>query len=115
MHVTVTAVICFLLDLAPNVNNPSHWWDLEIGSVPLAKVVCYQSMTAAVVTETQLFHGINTNLIHSVNHPSLIVSGLLEPKKLNKIGITSKHLLKLSFCVAIKKLHFAVIGKVKIH
>ena len=36
-RVTVTAVICLALDLFPNVKNPSHWWDLRIGSMPLAK------------------------------------------------------------------------------
>ena len=72
---------CLALGLVPNVNNPSHWWDLRIGSMPLAKAVCFPSMIAAVLTENQFFHGINTKSIHNTKHPSLIGSGFLGPNK----------------------------------
>ena len=82
--------------------------------MPLAKVVCCPSMIAVVLTENQFFHGINTNSIHIIKHPSLIGSEFLELNKLHKTGITSEHLLKLSSCVAIKRFHFVATGKVKI-
>ena len=89
VHVTVTAVICLALDLVPNVKNPSHWWDLRIGSMPLEKVVCFPSMIAAVLTEIRLFRGNSTKSIHIEKHPSPIGSEFLELNKLHKIGITS--------------------------
>ena len=53
MHVTVTAVVCLALDLVPNVKNPSHWWDLMVGSIPLAKVVCFSQKFGYFVETVQ--------------------------------------------------------------
>ena len=77
--------------LGSKCENPSHWWDLRIGSTPPAKVVCFPSMIAAVLTEIRLFRGNSTKSIHIEKHPSQIGSEFLELNKLHKIGITSEH------------------------
>ena len=81
--------------------------------MPLAKVVCFPSMIAAVLTEIRLFHGNSTKSIHIEKHPSPIGSEFLELNKLHKIGITSEDYLKLSYCVAITRSHFVVTEKGK--
>lgn len=75
------------------------------------RVVCCQNMMPAVFTENELFHGINIKLIQNVKHPFQIGLELVDFNKLHKIGITSKHLLKLFSYVAIKRFHFVVILK----
>ena len=112
MHVTVTAVVYLALELVPNVSSCLQWWGLGIGSMLLAKVVCFLSMLTVVLTENLLLHGISTRSIHNVKRQSLILEcvGL---NMLHKIGTMSKHLLKLS-CVVIKRLHFVATGKERI-
>ena len=78
----------------------------------LAKVVCFQSMITAVLTENVL-HGISTRSIHNVKHQFLIVLECVGLNILHKIGTISKHLLKLS-CSVIKRLHFVATGKDRI-
>ena len=56
------AVVCLALGLVPKANNPSHWWDLRIGSMPLAKVVCFPSMIVVVLIEHRFFHAINNKI-----------------------------------------------------
>ena len=73
---TVRAVVSLALDLVPNVNNPSHWWDL---SMPLAKMVCFPNMIAAVLTENRFCLRINTKSIHTAKCPSLIGLEFLVP------------------------------------
>ena len=122
MHVTVTAVVYLALEIVPNVSSRLQWWGLGIGSMLLAKVVCFQSMIAAVLTEK---HGISTRSIHNVKRRFLIVLEYVRPNMLHKIGTMSKRLLKLSCCVVIKRLklsccvvikrlHFVATGKERI-
>lgn len=78
--------------------------------MPLAKVVCFPSIIAAMLTEIQLFHGIS---IKSILHHKTSITDRLGISRAEQVNITSELLLKLSYYVAIKRLHFMVIGMVK--
>ena len=86
MHATVTAVDYLAVELVANVRRHSLCWVLEIGSMQLAKVVYFPSMTAAMPTVVAW----NTKATLSIKIPKLISLGLLGFNKSRKIDIIFK-------------------------